>query len=142
METATATALRILILDDNVRVRDALARRLTDDPGVEKAAAVDMSTVTSVPSIIAEHDPHVVLIDPRGGDRSRDVLDEVMRERSRTERFVVAVHVSYRDELEESSLGGGTPALYVLKGMKTGDLLARLMIAARNQLHSSRWNAG
>ena len=82
-----------------------------------------------------------MLIDPRGGDRSRDVLDEVIRERSRTERFVVAVHVSYRDELEESSLGGGTPALYVLKGMKTGDLLTRLIIAARSQLHPSRWNA-
>jgi DNA-binding NarL/FixJ family response regulator len=138
MQTYAPGRVRILVMDPNERVRNALVRRLAEESAVQSAHALESTDPQEVNAALDAHDPHVVLIDPRGG--CREVLDVILARRNGSKRFVLAIHVAYGDEAEEAELTSSKPALYVLKGLKTAQLLARLREAAGRDLPPSRWD--
>jgi len=119
--------LRLAILDPNAQVRTALERRLTEDDRVAAVASAGIDSIDAL-GLIADQDPHVVLIDPRGNGGT-ELLAALLQRRLESRRFIIAVHVSYRDAAEEAALLSVGCSLYLLKGLRSRTLVDTLLSA-------------
>lgn len=140
-ESHAPDGLRIAVIDANAQVRSALERRLGEDPRVADVLALDHSpeTLTS----IRNHDPHVVLIDPRAPETDPDdfVLPVALQKPAGVPSYVVVVHVTYHSVAEELAAKMAGADLYCLKGLKTPVLIDLLMATVCRCLPPERWPA-
>ncbi len=131
--------LRVVVIDSNASVRDALDRRLRDDYRVASVLAVDQTEET-IPLVLA-YDPHVVLIDPRVPEREPEEFKTppVLQRPSETPTYVVVIHVSYHIVTEELAAKAAGADLYCLKGLKISVLVDLMGEAVRRRLPATRW---
>jgi DNA-binding NarL/FixJ family response regulator len=129
--------LRLLLVDDHERARQALVRRLAAEPLVRVVGHT--ADVAEAHVLIASHEPHVALIDPRRRDgRGLDAIAAVAGT-SHPARPLVAVHASYYDSEEWLRAKSAGAHEWVLKQFDVHALIVRLTDAIRRNLPPERW---
>jgi DNA-binding NarL/FixJ family response regulator len=132
----TVDGLRLLVLDANAEVRSALQRALSLEPAVGDVFVPQGVRVDELAPVLATHDPHAVLIDPRG---MPDVFAKLLSLRRQSNSFVVVAHVAWVDLAEEAEALTAGCALYCLKGMRSRELVRRISEAVARTLPAARW---
>lgn len=123
-----ANGIRVMIADENARVRDALAARLSRYPGVVVVATT--GDFNQARRLFQSHSPHVLVVetktrDPRPDWRLLNFVSLAMQGQCQ-----VLVLTSYTDELERDHAAHHGVEHYLLKDIDSRSLLAAIQSAA------------
>lgn len=128
-----STVTRLLIVDDHLLIRDALARMLSASPGLEIVGAAASIRETLV--LWERTAPDLLLVDLWLEDGSGIELTRTLR-RSRSKPRVLIV-TGFRDRFSaEEALAAGVSG-YILKEQPTSDLLAAIEAVSRGRTYIS-----
>lgn len=108
--------MRVLLADDEARVREAMRALLEEDPRLNVVASV--GTAVDAADAAAEHQPDLAVVDVRmpGGGHAA-----VVAIRKSSPRTVVLVCTSYDDKHTRASMQDAGAHAFIVKG--TEDLL-------------------
>lgn len=124
-----AEAIRILLADDHLQVREQLAARLLREPGLELTAVAQNSRAAY--ALTLANRPQVLLIDPmmrdgRGLSTLRQLVDELPD-------LAIVVLTAFTDTTLNMQLRMLGVRHILVKGISTPDLLAELRSAASHR---------
>jgi CheY-like chemotaxis protein len=126
VQSLEGPGLNIVLIDPHEGVRANLARRLRSDERV--ASLAEASSVANAAATIESSRPHVVIIDPGTFEGTgRAALQSLWQLREQTEWFLIAVHTASGEQLPDSDANQPGSDLYLLKGVRTAQLVAALV---------------
>jgi DNA-binding NarL/FixJ family response regulator len=138
-EQPNIRSLRLVVVDDHDRARDALVRRLESDPRIQIVGAT--ASRDDALRLVRDHAPHAVLIDTRRDDgHGLDIVSALTGEPEAL-RPLVVVHNAFfdADAWRAARLAGA--ALWLLKSIDVDALFRQLSDAVVRELPRWRWDA-
>lgn len=129
--------LKLMVVDDHRRAREALVRRLAGHPHAAVAGHTD--DMLEAHGMIAAHRPHVALIDPRRTDALGPQIVASFAALPSALRPLVIVHVSYfnPEDWRVARAAGADDLL--LKHIGVEPLVSGLLAMVRASLPRERW---
>lgn len=125
--------IRCAVFDCNDAVREALRRRLAADPRIAAVSVEGSPKETEVARIVQSMMPDAVLIDGHTGRGLRSTLAVLLCLRRTLPYFVIAAHVARQNDDEERALLASGCDLYLLKGLRTKQLIDRVYCEVERQ---------
>jgi DNA-binding NarL/FixJ family response regulator len=137
LDGADSFKLKLMVVDDHRRAREALVRRLAGHPRAAVAGHTD--DMLEAHGMLAAHRPHVALIDPRRADGLGPRVVASFAALPPTLRPLVIVHVAYfnPDDWRNARAAGADDLL--LKHIGVEPLVSGLLAIARASLPRERW---
>ena len=133
------SSLKLVLVDDHERARDALARRLSVDRRIDVVGAT--SDLSEALRVIELHVPHVALVDTRRQDEAGLAVITALAALPEAARPLVVVHTSFFDAEEWRRSRDAGAHEWLLKQIDVDVLFDRLSSAVLEQLPPSRWLA-
>ena len=116
--------IRLLIIDDNVSVREALRVTLSSKPDLDVLACSAAAPRTVIEAVRAS-DPDVVLVEPKSlKDKGLETCGHILAAKSSP---AVVVLTSYHDEQEEMVLSELGVSRYLLKDIDSNGLYQEII---------------
>jgi DNA-binding NarL/FixJ family response regulator len=131
------SGLKLILIDDHDRARDALARRLRSDARITLVGATP--SLDQALELVESHAPHVALVDTRRQDSQGLQVISALGALPEPARPLIVVYTSFYDagDWRRSQLAGARE--WLLKQIDVDVLFSRLSDAVKRELPESRW---
>jgi DNA-binding NarL/FixJ family response regulator len=132
-------SLRLVVVDDHDRARDALVRRLEADGRIQVVGAT--ASPDDALRLVRDHAPHAVLVDTRREDGHGLAVVSALTAEPEALRPLVVVYNAFfdADGWRMAQLAGA--ALWLLKTIDVDALFRELSDAVVRELPHWRWDA-
>lgn len=137
-EGAPGPGLRVMLVDDHDRAREALARRLAADRRITVVGAT--ASLDDARALVDAHAPHAALIDTRRQDGQGAEVISALATAPAANRPLVVAYTSYFDASEWRRLQAAGAQEWLLKEIDIEVLFNRLRDAVHRELPSWRWD--
>ena len=133
-----APRLKLVLVDDHDRARDALVRRLSTDTRITVVGAT--ASLDPALDLARGHAPHVALVDTRRQDEQGLQVVSALAALPEAARPLVVVYTSFFDAGDWRRLHLAGAREWLLKQIDVDVLYARLSEAVKRELPACRWD--